>query len=311
MLSTVYYFLRRETVQWTREHVPDPGRRRLYNRAIALTLLGNLLLAVSKGVVAYLSGSVALYADAANSASDVLYSLLLVLGLWVAQQPPDLSHPQGHSRFEPLVGLLVAFAMAYAGYEAAGASVERFLAGGRAVEPGLPTLVLLASAAVKAGMYVAIHRIARSLTSPSLDAAARDNLSDVLTSVAAFIGTVGSAFLHPLLDPIAGIVVALWIFRAVFEVASENLKYLTGAGGPPEVREKVARVAAQVPGVRNVHQVITDYAGPQLVADLHINVDGHISLFEAHAIADEVVRVLEELGEVDRVYVHLEPCEGE
>ena len=66
-------------------------------------------------MVAYISGSVALYADAANSVSDVVYSLFMVVGLWMAQRPPDLSHPQGHSRFEPIIGLLVTASMAFRG----------------------------------------------------------------------------------------------------------------------------------------------------------------------------------------------------
>jgi len=298
-------------MQWIREASPDPQRRRLYRRAMLITTGGNLLLVISKGIVAYLSESAAIYADAANSAADLLYSILMVLGLWVAQQPPDASHPQGHSRFEPLVGLMVALAMGFAGFEAARTSVERFIAGGLAVQPGLPTLVLLFSAAVKVGMYAAIRRLAESLTSPTLNAAARDNLSDVLTSAAAFIGTLGSAFVHPLLDPIAGFLVALWIFRAAYEAGRENMDYLTGAGADPELRQTLAQKASSVPGVLRVHQVITEYAGPKLLVDMHLNVDGNLTLYEAHAIADRVQAMLEALPDVDRAYVHVEPCEGD
>ncbi|OQA23206.1 MAG: Ferrous-iron efflux pump FieF [Chloroflexi bacterium ADurb.Bin360] len=296
-------------MQWVRDITPDAARQHLYRRAILITLIGNLTLAVGKGIAAYYSDSVALYADAVNSASDVLYSLLMILGLWMAMQPPDLSHPQGHSRFEPLVGLAVAIAMTYAGYEAGRAAIERFLSGGSPVEPGLPTLVLLLSGALKAGMYFMMRRIALSVASPALAATARDNLSDVITSGAAFLGVYGSRFLHPLLDPVAGALVALWIFRAAVEAAHENLKYLTGAGASPELREEIAAVAGKVPGVLRVHQVITEYVGPQLVADLHINVDGHISLDAAHHIADTVQAAVEAVHEVDRAYIHVEPCE--
>jgi cation diffusion facilitator family transporter len=302
---------RRWGMQWVRDYQADREREGLYRQALLVTLGGNVLLAGGKAVVAYLSGSVALYADAANSISDVLYSLLMVLGLWMAQRPPDLSHPQGHSRFEPLVGLLVSLAMGFAGYEAARAAIERFSEGGAAVSPGLPTLVLVLSAAVKLGMYLFIRRIARRVASPTLGVAARDNLSDMLTSLAAFVGTLGSAFLHPLLDPLAGALVALWIFRAAFLAARENLNYLTGAGAPEELREEIVANAAGVEGVVRVHQVLTEYAGPQLVADLHINVAPELPLVEAHAISDRVQEAVEALSEVDRAYVHLEPCEDE
>ncbi len=294
-------------MQWVRDYTPDLDRRRLFRQAMIITLIGNIALAIGKGVVAYLSGSVALYADAANSVSDVFYSLLMVLVLRLSQQPPDLGHPQGHSRFEPVAGLLVAAAMTYAGVEAGRTAIMRFIEGAIAVNPGLPTLVLLASAAIKAGMFVAIRRIARQVNSPTLETTASDNLSDVLTSIAAFIGVLGSNFLWPILDPLAGMAVSLWILRIAFGAWGENLKYLTGAGASPELRVVIAETAQSVSGVHDVHQVITEYVGPQLVADLHVDVNGSLTLYEAHHIADEVQARLEALPDVDRAYVHVEP----
>jgi cation diffusion facilitator family transporter len=160
-------------------------------------------------------------------------------------------------------------------------------------------------------MYLRIRRLARQLNSPTLTVAARDYLSDTLSSAAALGGTLGSAFLHPLLDPAAGFAVALWIFRAAYEAGKENLDYLTGAGAEPETRKVLAAAAADVPGVLRVHQVITEYVGPRLVVDLHVNVDGTLTLYEAHEIADQVQERLEALADVDRAYVHVEPYEEE
>src|SRR5690606_12015628 len=117
----------------------------------------------------------------------------------------------------------------------------------------------------------------------------------------------GSTFLHPLADPIGGILVALWIFRAAFQAGRENLGFLVGAGASKELREQVVAVAESVPGVQRVHHTMTEYVGPRLVVDLHINVAGDMSLNEAHEIADEVINRLEDLPEIDRAYVHLEP----
>lgn len=294
-------------MRWVRDYNPQPDQSRLYNQALLITIIGNVLLAASKGLVAYISGSVALFADAANSASDVVYSLLMVIGLNMAQRPPDLSHPQGHSRFEPLVGLMITASMAFAGYTAARASIDRFIAGGLAVETGLPTLVLLASAVIKAGMFLRIRWIARALSSPTLSTTAQDNLSDVLTSLAAFLGVYGSRIIHPLADPIAGILVSAWIFRAVFRAALENLGFLTGAGASPELREQLVREASSVPGVKRVHHLMTEYVGPRLVVDMHVNVDGAMTLADAHSIADLIIQRLENIPYVDRAYVHVEP----
>lgn len=298
-------------MRWVRDYTPQPDQNKLYSTALWITIGGNIMLAASKGIVAWVSGSAAIYADAANSISDVVYSLLMVVGLKMAMQPPDASHPQGHSRFEPLVGLMVTIAMAFAGYEAIRNAYSRYMMGGSAIALDLPTLVLLFSAAVKAGMFVVIRRIAKTLHSPTLATTAKDNLSDVLTSTAAFIGVVGSSVIHPLADPIAGFAVALWIFRAAFMAGKENLGFLVGKGATKEECEEFIQAAQEVPGVLRVHHIMTEYAGPRLVVDLHINVDGNKSLHEVHAISDAVASRLREFAQVDRAYVHIEPDDWE
>jgi cation diffusion facilitator family transporter len=294
-------------MQSIRIHKTNPENQSTYRTALIITISGNVILLIIKWVAAYLSGSVALFSDAANSASDVLYSFLMVLGLWMAQRPPDSSHPQGHSRFEPLVGLMITVSMTYAGYAAGQASIQRFLEGGKAIELGLPVFVLLLAAAIKAGMFVWIRDLAKKLKSPTLQTTATDNLSDVLTSLAAFIGIVGSDFIHPLADPIAGVIVAIWIFRAAFLAAKDNLGFLTGAGASEELRAELVAAAVEIPGVISVHHAILEYSGPRLLVDMHINVDGNMPLNQVHGISDQVIERLESFPEVDRAYVHIEP----
>ena len=296
-------------MQWIREDHPEAGKAQAYRTALAITLVGNILLAVAKGVVSYFSGSIALYADTVNSISDVIYSVAMAVGLFVAIKPPDLSHPQGHSRFEPLVGLIVAVMMAIAGYEALRSSIARFLSGGSVISLDLPTIVLLASAAVKAVMFFLITKLGRKISSPTLRATAKDHLSDVLTSVAAFLGILGSNLLHPLLDPIAGFLVALWIFKSAYEAGKENLAFLTGAGADEALRQEIIQTALSVEGVGRVHHMMSDYVGPKLLVDMHINLPGDTALDQVHHIEDNVIEALEALEEVDRAYIHIEPME--
>lgn len=294
-------------MQWIREDHPEAGKTQAYRTALAITLVGNILLAVAKGLASYFSGSIALYADTVNSISDVIYSVAMVVGLRVAIQPPDISHPQGHSRFEPLVGLIVAVMMAIAGYEALRSSIARFIAGGSVISLDLPTIVLLASAAVKGVMFYLITKLAKKVSSPTLRATAKDHLSDVLTSVAAFIGILGSNLIHPLMDPIAGFLVAIWIFKSAYEAGKENLAFLTGAGADEDLRHKIIETALSVPGVVKVHHMMSDYVGPKLVVDMHINLPGETTLDHVHEIEDDTIEALEALPEVDRAYIHVEP----
>ena len=213
-----------------------------------------------------------------------------------------------HILDEPLVGLVVTASMAFAGFEAARNAVDRYTQ--NALDPitlDLPVIILLASALIKFFMYLSISRISRRILSPTLATTARDNLSDVLAALAAFLGVLGSNLIRPLADPIAGFIVALWIFRNAFLAGRENLSFLTGRGASRDEVEAFVKAAEEVPGVLKVHHIMTEYAGPRLVIDLHINVDGQTTLQVSHEISDKVIHKLESFPNVDRVYVHVEP----
>lgn len=274
---------------------------------IIITLIGNLVLAIGKGWIASLTGSAALYSDAANSISDVVYSILVAIGLFIAMQPPDRSHPQGHSRFEPLVGMAVTAAMAIAAYESGRNAIEKFITGPQSIPLSLPVFILIASALIKALMFFFIKNIGKKHRSPSLKAIAVDNLSDIFTSIAAFLGILASNWLAPIVDPIAGLFVSIWIMIAAFKSGKENLAYLTGANAPAGIKDNIISSAEEIEGVVEVHHLITEYVGPNLIVDMHVTVSDMLQFPEAHKINDLITDAVEQIPEVDRAYVHLEP----
>lgn len=293
-----------------RSEATDTHRRRLYQRAIVIAIGGNALLAVAKGLLAWFSGSSAVFSDAANSLSDTLYSLLMGGGLYLAQRPPDESHPQGHGRFEPLVSLFIAAAMGAAGVTAVWQSIDRFSSREVIVGSAWSTVVLLGSMGVKVGMYLQVRRIGQEAESPAIRASARDNLADILTSAAALTGVWGARWISPLLDPIAGLIVGLWIFRSLWEIVRENLGYLTGRAASSEMVDRIAEAAFEVNGVEGVHRVIAEYVGPQVRVDMHVNVDGEMPLEDAHEIGEAVRARVERQPGIDMVFVHIEPTDA-
>ncbi len=299
--------LPRDLVLQVRHAKIDPQRYALTRRAIWIAIAGNVLLAICKGYAAWISGSNAVLADAANSASDVLYTVFLAVGLAISQQPPDRDHPQGHARFEPLASLVVGVAMSLTGYEVIRHSISALSGPPEPIMPGLPTVVLLGSGLIKGMMYLMVRRIARQMHSPAIEATAADNLADVLTSAAALAGVWGSDLVSPLLDPIGGLIVSTWIFKTAYGVFKENMGYLTGRAAPPEIIDEIVREARGVPGVQDVHQVVADYVGPQLRVDMHIDVDGALPFSQIHAISDTVTERVESIEQVDLVFIHVEP----
>ncbi|MFP4661594.1 MAG: cation diffusion facilitator family transporter [Halanaerobiales bacterium] len=290
-----------------RSEETDEKQGGLYKKAIFVAIAGNLLLAVIKGILAWISGSSAVFSDAANSLSDSLYSIIMGIGLYMSQRPADESHPQGHKQFEPLVSLFIAAAMGIAGAAATWQSIQRFLGEAEPIALGWPTIVLIVAIIVKYIMFYIVSHIGQKVNSPAIRASARDNLVDIITSSSAIIGVWGSHFIHPYFDPIAGLFVALWIFKATWEIIRENIGYLTGRGADLELTKKIADAASSVDDVEDVHRIVAEYIGPKLRVDMHINVDGSISLERAHNIGEEVRAAVECLTEVDLVYVHIEP----
>jgi divalent metal cation (Fe/Co/Zn/Cd) transporter len=116
-------------------------------------------------------------------------------------------------------------------------------------------------------------------------------------------------WVHPLADPLAGLVVSIWIFRNAAGILVENLGYLTGRAAEPELLKRICAVARQVDGVMDVHRVIADYVGPQVRAELHVDVDGDIPFLVAHQISNSVRDAVMALDEVDLAFVHLEPVQ--
>ena len=129
----------------------------------------------------------------------------------------------------------------------------------------------------------------------------------MLSSTVALFGLLAASRLHPLADPIAAIIVSLWIFRNVFEILRENVGYLIGRAAEPELLEEIQAAASSVDGVLSVHAIVADYVGPELRVDMHVEVNGDLPFRAAHDISDAVQKAVEALDEVDLAFVHMEP----
>jgi cation diffusion facilitator family transporter len=298
-----------EPIRHVRPSQIDPARMRLYQRAIWIAVLGNGALALAKGAAAWLSGSTALLATAVDSATDLVYTLFMAWGLWYSQQPADDSHPQGHARVEPIVSAVIALMMGLAGLEVIRRSMARLLGEPATFAWGGPTAILIGSALVKVIMYLMVRRLGQKARSPAIMASAKDNLADVISAATALVGVLAASWFYPLADPLAGLAVSVWIFRNAAGILVENLGYLTGRAAEPELLEHIYAAARNVEGVVGVHRVIADYVGPQVRAELHVEVDGDISFHDAHRISNTVRDAVEALDDVDLAFVHVEPVQ--
>jgi cation diffusion facilitator family transporter len=280
-------------------------------RRAALVVLGvNLALVTGKGLVWWWTGSLAVGSEAINSLTDVLYSAIVVGGLYLTTRPPDPDHPHGHERIEPFVSLVVAV-----GVFGAGVAVL-WRAGTTILGPSDPVggawtaiAVLAASAGAKLWLYRYCRRIAREVGSPALVASAEDNRADVVTALAALVGVAGAGAGYPILDPLAAGVVGVGILYAAVTIVRDNLNYLIGAAPPEDLRHEILQRAMDHSDVEGAHDVVAHYVGPEIDVSLNVEVEGDITLREAHGIETAIVDSIRELEDVDDVYVHVDPKE--
>jgi cation diffusion facilitator family transporter len=285
-------------------------RRRVIRRVGALVLAVNVGLMIVKTVVWQATGSLAVGSEAVNSAADAVYSLVVFAGMYVTTQPPDFEHPHGHERIEPFVALFVAVGIFAAGTFVLWQAIMTIRSGTASTIAGAPAVaVLLGTAIVKYLLYRFCLWTGTEHNSPAVIATALDSRTDILTAVAALAGVVGANIGYPLLDPIAAVFVAVGILYTGLEIVRDNVNYLVGGAPPPELRAKIIQRALGHPDVKGAHDVIAHYVGPEIDVSLHIEVEGDMTITEAHNIESAVMESIQAIDEVDDVFVHIDPKE--
>ena len=268
---------------------------------------GNLVLTVLKGWAGLVSNSGAMVADAVHSASDIFASMFVYISLKIAQKPADKEHPYGHGRAEVISTLVVGAMLAAAGVEIIRTAIAAIGHGDLRAPGDLAVYAAILSIAVKELMYRFTYRAGEKTNSPSTIANAMDHRSDAVSSIAALAGIIGAKLKYPVLDPVAGIVVALFIFKMSYDIAMAAVgQIMDESAGEEKIRE-VERLALTVNGVKSVHDIRVRRSGAAFFVDLDIVVDPAITVAMAHDIGDsvrEIIRV--HMGKVSEVLVHID-----
>ncbi len=279
-------------------------------RAALLGLVVNLLLGTVKLIGGIIGNSFALIADAVNSIGDVVTTVVVLFALRVAQRPPDAEHPYGHTRAEGIaasnVALLIIVSALIIGWEA----IQRF-----SVQHNIPPAWTLwiagANIVIKEGLYRYKVKIGRRTGSAAIIANAWDHRSDALCSLAVLIGLAmirigGPAFVWA--DEVASLVVVAAIIWSGAHLFRSSASELMDVQADPEFVDRIRGVAKSVSGVEDVETLWVRKSGLEFFADIHIEVDQHLSVAEGHRIGHEVKdQLLTAFPNLRDVLVHLEP----
>ncbi len=283
---------------------------RMVRRVTLAGILANVLIAAAKAVAGVMSSSQALVADAVHSASDLVTDLVVVFSVryWVA--PADEDHPYGHGKIEALVTLVISAALVFAAWELARNAVMSLVRGSSDATPGVVALaVALGSVVLKEIVFVATRAVARRVKSTALEANAWHHRSDALSSIPV-AAAVAVVWLFPSLwwvDAVGALVVSAFVLHVAWKLAKPALQELTDAQIGSKA-DAVAAVARGVAGVKGVHKPRARRYGSSFQADIHIQVDGGLSVAEGHAIGHAVKEAVVNAGiDVDDIVVHVEP----
>jgi len=275
-----------------------------------VSIVSNFLLAMSKCLVGFLGHSFALVADGIESLSDVFSSAVVYFGLRFAMKPPDKDHPYGHGKAEPVAATVVGLCMGVAGILIAIESIVLI----RTPHP-LPapyTLwILLAVVTVKIVLSRYVFSVAENIDSTAVRSDALHHFSDTITSLFAFVG-ISAALLtgDARADDWAALCAAPVILFNAWRQMRAPFAEILDTAPPPEIEQRVREVAARVPGVIGLEKCFVRKVGFQYYVDLHVIVNGDLSVRSGHTISHEVEnRVLAEESRVAKVLVHVEPEE--
>jgi cation diffusion facilitator family transporter len=273
-------------------------------------LLCNLALAAAKAAAGIFGHSQAVLADALHSLTDSVTDIAVILGVRYWTAPADEDHPHGHGRIETLVTVVIGLAIGGVAI-GMGAEAIRGLRDGPETSPtGIALAVALMSVVVKEVLYRWTARVGREVRSPALEANAWHHRSDAISSIPAALA-VGVTLIDPewaVVDRVGAVVVCLLILQASWRILRPSIDQLIDAGAPAADRRRIEELALQVDGVEAAHAVRTRYVGSDLAVDMHVEVDGGLSVGEGHAIAVAVRRKLVEEGpNVTDALVQIEP----
>lgn len=276
-------------------------------RATDVALGINIFLFIIKAIVGVLSNSIAVISEALNSFTDILVSIGIKIAVSISREKPDSKHQFGHNAAQPIAAFILAVFAFVVGINIIEESIKRLLS--PEVVHTIPSVYIVLSITIVTKILLNRYqiKIAKIFNSPAIRAASVDSINDVLASSIAMIGIIGAALKMTYLDSIAGIMVAMFIFKSGYEVARENLDYLMGRSATSEFDARLKMITLGIDGVKGINDLRSHYVGNKFHVEIHIEVDKNATTRISHDIGNLVRNRLEEEEDVQKVFVHIDP----
>ncbi len=279
----------------------------------------NILLTAGKILAGIAGKSSAMIADGVHSLSDLATDFIVVFFIGISGKERDRDHQYGHGKFETFATMLISFALIAVGigiFWSAGEKVINSLKGIIIEQPGMIALyAAIVSIISKEGLFWYTKLAGQKVNSQVLVANAWHHRSDVFSSIGTALGISGAIFLGEkwrILDPVAGIIVSLFILRVAVRIAGPSIRELLEGSLPAEARNDISEIITGTKGVECFHNLRTRKIGESVAVDVHIKVDSKMSVEASHEIATEIEeRIKERFGTRSHIGIHIEPYYGQ
>ena len=292
--------------------IDEDSKERIVRKVTWVGLWVNLFLAAIKFTAGLYGRSQALVADAIHSLTDLTTDIAVIAGSHYWSRPPDENHPYGHRRLETLVTVFIGLVLIAAGIGIGWKAISALQEKQTAAPGWIAVFAALLSIVCKESIYRWTAATGRRVKSPALAANAWHHRTDALSSLPVLIAVAGARVFPSwsFLDRVGAVIVSIFILHASIKIIWPGLSELIDVGAPTDTRRKIRDIALKNTGVLQVHDIRTRYISASIHVDLHIVVEGLITVREGHDIADDVrARIIDAIPEVLDVIVHVDPPE--
>ena len=296
---------------------PTERTRKIY-RATWIGMVVNIALSLLKLAAGILGRSGAMIADAVHSISDLATDVIVLIFARISSKPEDAGHNYGHGKYETLASILISLTLIAVGGGILADSIRNIrlvLTGEIIGRPGAIALIAAAiSIVAKEVLYRYTVRVGRQTDSPSVVANAWHHRSDALSSLGTLVGIACAYFLGQkwrIADPIAALVVAVFIFKVGFDLVRTGLNELLERSLPADVEEEILRIVTADPEVCQPHNLRTRRIGAAIAVEVHVRMDGAMTVARSHALTVDIERRLRaRFGEGTMIAIHVEPLKA-
>ena len=280
---------------------------KLAEQGALLAIVTYILLSTAKLIAGSMLHSSSLTADGFNNISDIVANIAVLIGLRMARKPADMDHKFGHWKIEDLASLITSLIMFFVGLDVLFETVQKIISKQVTTIDPLGAIVGFISAIIMTGVYLFNKKLAKRANSKALEAAAKDNLSDAITSLGTSIAIIASALNYPLVDQLVAVIITFFILKTAYDIFMES-SFSLSDGFDESLLQDYKQAILEIPKITQVKSQRGRTYGSNIYLDIILEMNPDLSVYESHEIADQVEEMLMERFGIFDIDIHIEPA---